>query len=165
MKPSMKFWLLAAGIALLDQATKNIVLHHLDAESEISFLGSYGRIVLVSNPGAAFGSFQAFPRFFLLLTICAVAGLAWYRLRARVDEGLYPLGLVLGGAFGNLVDRIRFGHVIDFLDFGIGHTRWPAFNCADAAITIGVLLLVFPWPAKDDNDGAAPAEGPREGGA
>ena len=143
MTPRARFWLLAFAILLLDQAAKNCVLAAVEPEAEISILGSYGRIVHVTNPGAAFGIFRGIPGFFLVLTAAAVVLLSVWRFRAPRAAKLYPLAAVLGGATGNLVDRIRFGHVIDFVDLGIGNLRWPAFNIADAAISIGVVFLVF----------------------
>lgn len=143
MSPRLRFWLLCAAILAVDQATKNCVLAWVEPEREIPFLGSYGRIVHVTNSGAAFGLFQGIPGFFLALTSGAVALLVAWRLRAPAEATLYPLAAVLGGAAGNLVDRIRFGHVIDFVDLGVGALRWPAFNVADAAISIGVILLVL----------------------
>lgn len=145
MTPIARFWSVAGAVLLLDQATKGLVHVFLLPGDAVPVLGDFARIVFVWNTGAAFGLFREHPSFFTILTAVAVAAISFWRLHAPRNEPHFPLALVLGGAAGNLVDRIVRGRVVDFADVGLGALRWPAFNVADAAITVGVLwLLVMP---------------------
>ena len=140
----------ALAVVVLDQITKHLVASRFQIhESQILFSGFFN-LVHVRNRGMAFGIMNrpgADWGFMLLLaaTLGAVALLLFwfYRLKPR-DRGMaLPLCLILGGASGNLVDRIRMGEVIDFLDFHIGSYHWPAFNVADSAITVGTFWLAL----------------------
>lgn len=131
-------------IFLLDQLSKLWVLNNLEwGESwyPIPALKPLFSLTLVTNTGAAFGLFKDGGLLFTILALVVVAGILYYERRIP----LHPiwlragLGLVLGGAAGNLVDRLRFGQVIDFIDFGF----WPIFNLADSAIVLGVSLLAL----------------------
>ncbi|PID57870.1 signal peptidase II [candidate division KSB3 bacterium] len=113
----------------------------------IEVIPGFFNITYVRNPGAAFGILQG--RQYLLAIISSIAGLVLIAMLLREDEKkkvlLLSLSLVLGGTIGNLIDRLRFGYVIDFLDvyvsFGREH-HWPSFNIADSAISCGVVLLI-----------------------
>jgi signal peptidase II len=108
-------------------------------------IGDLVRIAKTYNDGGIFGLFGAAGPVLGLLSIAIIAGIAWYEWRHGAVGGpvvTVGLGLLLGGALGNLVDRARFGHVVDYVDAGIGTSRFYAFNVADAAISIGILLLV-----------------------
>ncbi|MCK4353038.1 signal peptidase II [candidate division WOR-3 bacterium] len=120
----------------IDQLTKWLVLKHLSMHS-IPVIGNFMRFTLVQNFYGIFGLKFKIP--FIPLTILAVCVLYVILCKFKV----LALSLILGGALGNLIDRIRFGAVIDFLDFGIGKLRWFTFNVADAAITIGILWLLI----------------------
>ncbi|HXF66773.1 MAG TPA: signal peptidase II [Burkholderiales bacterium] len=144
----MKQWLaLAALIVALDQAAKLAIVHAL-APGEAVAVTPFFNLVLVYNPGAAFsflaeaGGWQRG----LFIAIAAVAS-AWilYLLWRHPRQRLFAaaLSLVLAGAVGNVIDRVRVGSVIDFLDFHAFGWHWPAFNVADAAITCGAALLVW----------------------
>jgi signal peptidase II len=103
------------------------------------------RLTHIRNPNAAFGlSFgRGVPLLpFALLAICILL-LAFYKTGSRGGVGLAGLSLVLGGALGNLIDRVRFREVVDFVDIGIGKFRWPVFNVADSCVTVGVILLIL----------------------
>jgi signal peptidase II len=144
----MGSWLvLAALLAALDQASKLVVTHVL-APWETVTVTSFFNLVLVYNTGAAF-SFLADASGWqreLFIAIAAAASV-WivYLLRRHPHEPLFcaALSLVLGGAVGNAIDRVRLGAVVDFLDFHAWGWHWPAFNLADAAITCGAALLVW----------------------
>ena len=116
-------------------------------------------LTYVRNKGAAFGiladSSIRMP-FFITVSIVAMLGILWYIKQFREDQKLaiLSLSLVFSGAFGNLIDRIRLGEVIDFLDVFWGRYHWPAFNVADSAITIGVTLLFIEMWLTDRNKSA-----------
>lgn len=134
-------WLLAGSIFLLDQLSKFLISKNFSPNESIEVVKNIFHLTLVHNTGAAFGIFKNQTLFFVLVSILAVAVIAAY-IRKREKASFLrdaALALILGGALGNLVDRLRFGYVIDFLDFRI----WPVFNVADSAITIGAFLLVI----------------------
>jgi len=139
------FLILAAFVVALDQTSKFWVRSHLDLGEIVPLVGPLS-LVHVRNTGSAFGLFanQAF-----LLTLIAVVGLVtvllFYRYLSRSSLlGSVALGLVFGGAIGNLIDRVRFGYVTDFVDVRLWDDfHWPAFNVADSAITVGTIVLVI----------------------
>ncbi|HMM53805.1 MAG TPA: signal peptidase II [Candidatus Desulfobacillus sp.] len=138
---------LAALVIILDQLSKLWVLAALKPGQSVE-LAPFFSLVLVFNAGAAFsflseaGGWQR--GFFILLALAVSAWLA-VLIRRHADERLLPLAasLILGGALGNVIDRIRFGAVVDFLDAHVGGWHWPAFNVADSAISVGVALLIW----------------------
>jgi signal peptidase II len=141
-------WLpLSAAVVILDQLSKHWVV---DAFSfaETRPVTSFFNLVLAHNSGAAF-SFLAgaggWQRLFFIAVAAIASAVILYLLRKHAQQMLFSLALslVLGGALGNLIDRIRWGYVVDFLDFYYGNYHWPAFNVADMAITGGVILLVL----------------------
>ena len=141
-------WLLFAGlIVLLDQVSKSWITSQLIL-GEVRVYTSYFNLVLVGNPGAAF-SFLAdaggWQRWFLVLLSFIVSLVISVILIRKPQTKWFNWGLsfLLGGAIGNLIDRLRFGVVIDFLDLHLGDWHWPAFNLADSAITFGVALLIL----------------------
>jgi signal peptidase II len=138
---------MAGFIVLFDQISKWIVLGTL-RPGDSRYVAPFWNWVLAFNPGASF-SFLAdaggWQRWFLILLSLAVS--AWIVTLLRKHSGEFRLSLsltlVLGGALGNLVDRVRFGVVIDFIQWHAAGYRWPAFNLADAAITLGAILLLW----------------------
>jgi len=132
---------------LADQGSKELLLRYLlKAEASVQVLDNFFRLVIVWNPGVSFGFLggeQALPPWVLSLVAVAVCvGLfVWLR---RVDRPLigWGIGLVMGGAIGNVIDRARWGAVFDFADFHVGQWHWPAFNVADSAIVVGVGLML-----------------------
>jgi signal peptidase II len=140
----------ALAVLLLDQVTKYWALQRLLPGIPRPVLDSLFSLTLVMNPGLAFGMLGGMPAGWrwvvALLSIGALGILAMVGLRMLPAGGwLTPvaLGMIFGGAVGNLIDRGRFGAVIDFLDFYWRGYHWPAFNVADSAITVGVALLAF----------------------
>jgi signal peptidase II len=142
--------IVAGGVLGLDQATKALVLARLPLGDSLPVLPGLFGLTHVQNPGGAFG-FLAAARpevrsiLFVAISILAV-GLVVFLYRQTPPTHRWfgaGLALVLGGALGNLVDRLRFGGVVDFLDFYVGEWHWPAFNVADSAITAGVLIFVL----------------------
>jgi signal peptidase II len=145
---SMAPWLgIAAIVILLDQLTK-ITIAQLLSYGQSRPVTSFFNLVLAYNKGAAFsflssqGGWQRY--LFTAIAIGAVL-LIMYLLRRHAGQRLFcwALALVLGGAIGNLIDRVIYGHVIDFLDFYVGNWHWPAFNVADCAICVGAVLFVL----------------------
>ena len=139
----MGFYLPAAAVVVLDQITKQVLWRN----GEIySIIDGFLRITLVKNAGAAFGLFQGARLFFIIASVVAAIFIIYVAVRLpQADRArrLY-LGLILGGAIGNLIDRTLFGEVIDFIEIGFMGHYWPVFNVADMGVSIGaVLLLLF----------------------
>ena len=138
--------LVALVVLALDQATKALALALLGGRPPVEVTGFFN-LVLVWNPGVSFGMLQGLGNLgpWLLtgfgLAVCLALGF-WLARETRTTTRL-ALGLVLGGAVGNIVDRVRFGAVIDFLDFHALGYHWPAFNISDSAIVVGAALLVL----------------------
>jgi signal peptidase II len=139
---------IAAVILVLDQATKYWLLQTLqEANGPFIEVTGFFNIVLVWNRGVSFGMFNNDAGlngmvFSLLAAVIVVALLVWLR-RAASPLIRIAIGLVIGGAIGNVVDRLRLGAVVDFLDFHLGSWHWPAFNVADSAICVGVAFMVI----------------------
>ncbi len=106
-------------------------------------LGDVIQLTYIRNPGAAFGIMLGGRWFYLVLSSIACIVMIYYLTKLPPEEhtGRYAMMAILGGAFGNLIDRIFYGEVTDFIDIGFGFYRWPVFNVADTAITIGFILL------------------------
>jgi signal peptidase II len=138
------------GVVVLDQATKALVRARLDLHESVTVIRDLFDLTRVHNTGAAFGLLNAvdFPFKTAVLAVIAVAALAvlgFYAAMLPMEQRLARVGLslVLGGATGNLIDRITFGHVVDFVDVYWRGWHFWAFNVADAAITIGVALMIL----------------------
>jgi signal peptidase II len=144
----LMLWLgVAAVVVLLDQLSKITMARLLDyGQSE--FITRHFNLVMVYNQGAAFSFLSdqgGWQRWFFSALALAVSIFIVWMLNRNATQRLFcwSLSLILGGAIGNLIDRLVYGHVIDFLDFHIGGWHWPAFNIADGAITIGAALFVL----------------------
>ncbi len=159
---------LAGAIIALDQGTKWLVRTNLAFQatwlpSWLSWASPYARIVHWNNSGAAFGSFQNGNSVFTLLAIIVIAAILYYYPQVAPSDWTLRLamGLQLGGAAGNLIDRVRMGHVTDFISIG----NFPVFNVADSAISVGVVVLLLGFwlrerasnPDKTSPDGIGPA--------
>ena len=141
-------WLWLAGLILvLDQITKLAVLGSLTPYQDVIPLTGFFNLVHVHNTGAAFSLFADQPgwqrSFFISLALVASAVIVWLLRKPYPPIFHAALALILGGAVGNVIDRVLYGHVIDFLDLYVGTWHWPAFNVADSGITIGAALLVY----------------------
>ncbi len=139
--------LAALLVLLLDQASKLAILNHLgDGEGMVRITG-FLNLALVSNHGITFGFFNRSGAFnamiFSLLALGITGALIVWLGRTRSGLVAIAMGMVIGGAIGNLIDRLRLGAVVDFLDFHIGGLHWYVFNVADAGICIGVGLLLL----------------------
>jgi signal peptidase II len=141
-------WGMFAGLALIvvsvDQATKAWIVANIGPGESISLVGDLLRLVLSRNTGGLFGLFRDQAPVFAALSIVVVALIAWYH--GKSGRSLYlslTLGLLMGGAIGNLIDRLRYGYVVDFVDAGIGNVRFYTFNVADMGISASLLLLIL----------------------
>lgn len=151
-------WLwLSALVLLLDQASKLAVIEHLKAYLDVVPLTPFFNLVHVHNTGAAFSLFADQPGwqrgFFVGIALLATAVIL-YLLRKTAGRPMFSaaLALILGGAVGNVIDRVLYGHVIDFLDVYAGAWHWPAFNVADSAITLGAVMLIWDGMRKSGID-------------
>lgn len=142
--------LVAAAAVAVDQVTKHLVRTNLSqgqSQTLAPWLEPILRVTFVTNSGAAFGLFPNGSQVFIIIAVIVILALLWYYLRLSDGQWLVQvaLGLQLGGAVGNLVDRLRFeGHVIDFIDLNFWPLhRWPVFNVADSSIVVGVSLLTL----------------------
>lgn len=141
-------WLLASGgVVLLDQFTKWVVQQGMVFGQTVSVL-PFLNLVLVYNPGAAFSflsNASGWQRELFVVIGLAASGFIVFLLRRHAADPLFcfALALILGGAIGNVIDRLHLGAVVDFLDLHLAGYHWPAFNLADSAITCGAVLLVW----------------------
>ena len=136
-------WAVAVAAIFLDQASKILVETAMKLGQSDAVIGDLFRLTYIKNAGGAFGIFLGGGWFYFLASVVAVIMILFYLRRLPAGRILprLSLAMILGGALGNLIDRVRSGVVTDFLDFGIGNTRWPVFNLADAFITVGVILF------------------------
>jgi len=143
------FFLIAAIVLLLDRITKWAVAGSIAPHVSVSVIPGFFSLTHVENAGAAFGLFAESSAqwkvgalvIFSVLALIVVSALLWKNSHSFSITTI-GLSLILGGAMGNLWDRMFTGHVVDFLDFYVGSYHWPAFNVADSAIVIGAILLV-----------------------
>ncbi len=143
-------FLVGAAVLVLDQATKLMALSRLAPGVPVPVVDGFLALTLVMNPGLAFGFLGAVPpgsrwvvALLSLAALCALAGLAVRLLPRAGWPAALALGFIFGGAVGNLIDRWRFGAVVDFIDVYWRVYHWPAFNVADSAISVGVALLAL----------------------
>lgn len=152
------FVVVLGGVLGADQVTKFAVERSMHTFQQIDLIGDYVRLTFIYNPGAAFGiSVGDFSReIFMGLSLLALAALlAMYWFTPAADRvRLTAISLICGGALGNLIDRLRSTQgVVDFLDVGVGTTRWPVFNIADVAVTAGAIILALSlWKEEQPGD-------------
>lgn len=159
----MKRALLTAGttallVLIADQLTKFLVVRNLALYEDIPVIPGFFNLTYIHNTGIAFGLFQGRPMFFLWVSLFCILLISWYfilevrRSHQKVSVfGLIGWGAVVGGAVGNVWDRLfNEGRVIDFLDFYLGNNHWPAFNIADSAICVGIALIILFLPKQEE---------------
>ena len=146
----IKLAIIAGLIIAADQITKALILQYLPLHHSISVIPGFFNLTHINNPGGAFGflanqSSQLRNFIFLFISSLAVCLVFWFYKKTPDTHPLLASGfaLIFSGAIGNLIDRIRFGGVVDFLDFFIGNLHYPAFNVADSAISIGIAIFAF----------------------
>jgi len=138
------------AVVLLDFITKAYIDSNMSLHESVVVIGGFLNIMYVRNPGAAF-SFLASASpgfrsvFFLTVTVTAIVLVLYYIAKSKTEEPLmiFALSLIMSGALGNFIDRVRLGEVIDFIDVHLGAYHWPAFNVADSAITVGAFIMLF----------------------
>ena len=143
------YFLISVGVILLDQLTKWLVERSITLHDSIVLIPGLLKLTNAHNEGAAFGLFSDSASqwrapaliMFSVIAMCIVSTLLWRNSHKVTMTGL-ALSFILGGAAGNLWDRMMHGHVVDFLDFYVGSYHWPAFNVADSAIVIGAFVLM-----------------------
>lgn len=144
-----------AGLVLvLDQLTKICIVSKFSLYESVTVLENFFHITYIRNPGAAFGIFAGSAAsfripFFLTLSFAAIVGMLFFYKTVTENLLRIAISLIMGGALGNIIDRARFGEVIDFIDVHWYTNHWPAFNVADSAITIGVGLLILDMVLKE----------------
>jgi signal peptidase II len=139
------YFAVAALVVILDQTSKRIVWEIFQYRGGTEVIDGFFRITLSKNRGAVFGILAGTKHLLLIVTIISIIALIIFAYRMRyapTDKRVY-LGLILGGAFGNLIDRLAAGEVVDFIDMGVGAYRWPTYNVADIAVTVGAVLLIL----------------------
>jgi signal peptidase II len=137
------FVAIAAAVLVIDQLTKAWLVGHVAPGDVVDVVGENLRLIFSQNSGALFGLFRDNAVVFGIASLLVIGLIVAYH--ARSGRSLYfsiALGLLLGGALGNVSDRLRLGYVVDFVDMGIGAVRWYTFNAADAAISVAIVMLV-----------------------
>ncbi|MDD3643527.1 MAG: signal peptidase II [Candidatus Krumholzibacteria bacterium] len=140
----MLYFAVAAIVVILDQASKRIIWEAFRERGAADLIDGLLRIRLSTNTGAVMGILSGSRLLLVGVTVVSIAALIVfaYRMRYAPLPKRICLGLILGGAFGNLIDRISTGEVVDFIDMGIGPYRWPTYNVADIAVTVGAVVLI-----------------------
>ena len=146
----IRFTGVVAAVILLDQFTKYLVLRMIPLYKSITVIPGFFNLTHIHNPGGAFGFMAQNGSpwrhwMFLIAAVVALSMILYFYHHAPRTHPFLGLGLslIFGGAIGNLIDRLRFGEVIDFLDFYVAHLHWPTFNLADSAVTVGVGIFVL----------------------
>ena len=150
LKRYLLFFSVAGGVILLDQVSKALVLRFIPLYKSIPVIPGFFSLTHIHNPGGAFGFMaqnNSILRHWLFLAaamLALVLILYFYQHTPRTHRWLgVALALIFGGAVGNMIDRLRFAQVVDFLDIHVGSFHWPTFNIADSGVTIGVLIFII----------------------
>ncbi len=158
MKALPRVLIILTIVLILDGLTKTWAVQTLESYRPVPVMGEFFRLTLGYNTGVAFSMFTNSGVWPLILTGIIIVGLGVWSVNAlRIGElplqAAWSVGLILGGAIGNFVDRLLDGRVIDYLDFGLGTLRWPAFNLADSCIVVGIIwLMLIKMRAGPDTD-------------
>jgi signal peptidase II len=138
------FFGIAVAVVIVDQLSKAWLVANVDPGGAIEIVGDWLRLIHGRNDGGLFGLFGGSAAVLAIASLAVIGLIVAYHARARPSIVLtIALGLLLGGAIGNLLDRIRYGYVVDFVDAGFGTLRFYTFNVADTAITVAILLLIL----------------------
>jgi signal peptidase II len=149
-KKYVTFLLIGAGIILVDQVTKGLITQRFLLHENVEIIPGFFNLTYIRNTGGAFGVLAGEPsllRTVLFLAVSCVALVVVFYLYMKIPPGKpwldAGLAMTFGGAVGNVIDRLRCGEVVDFLDFHIGTLHWPAFNVADSSISVGIGIFCF----------------------
>jgi signal peptidase II len=139
---------IVGSVLILDQITKHVIQTHVRLNESITVVPGFFNITHVRNKGAAFGILSSLPEFwrsafFITVTLLAMVAISALIVKSHERLLVYAFSLIAGGALGNVIDRIRYGEVVDFIQWYVKMYYWPSFNIADSAISIGVALLAF----------------------
>lgn len=163
MKKIFRYLLVMLAIILVDQLSKGVLINLITGRVPafanawelipvpylMAHVTNCFNVVFTWNPGTSFSLFRALgesaPFVIIVLTSFVIGFILYYLFARAVEYERLPLAFIAGGALGNLIDRVRFGAVVDFLDFHIGGAHWPAFNVADVFICLGVGLYMLNW--------------------
>jgi signal peptidase II len=140
------FIAIALGVVVADQLTKAYVVANYPLDEPVQLIGDWLRIWYIHNTGAVFGLFAHQAALFALASIAVMVVIVWFHARTAASGGwiaTVALALLLGGAIGNLIDRLRLDHVVDFVDMGIGDWRFYTYNVADACVSTSIVLLLL----------------------
>ena len=154
---------IAVAVFVLDQLAKAWLVSTLSPGERIQVVGDYVRLIHSQNTGALFGLFRDQALFFAIVSVGVVGAIVWFHHSSGRNTLLsVALGLLLGGALGNMADRFRIGYVVDFVDVGLGDLRFYTFNIADSAISLAILLLLLTafLSTGRDEDRSQPVETP-----
>ena len=134
-------YVIALFVVILDQFTKFLVKSNFQLGQSIPLIKNIFHMTYVTNTGSAFGLFRNLNFFFVIFSIIVILAIFYYLRQIKEKDKLviFSISLLLGGTIGNLIDRLAYGYVIDFLDFRV----WPVFNVADSAVTISIVLLII----------------------
>lgn len=140
-KKNIAIFSMALVVILLDQSAKFLIKQNLQLSQSIPIIKNILHLTHITNTGSAFGLFKGVNAFFILFSIIVIIVIFYYLKKIKKDEVKlqFAVGLLLGGTAGNLIDRLLYGRVIDFIDFRV----WPVFNVADSAVTISVVFLII----------------------
>jgi len=143
LKKGILIPVIAFLVIMFDIITKMLIVKQV-AHHEIIKVLPFINIVHIENKGAAFGLFAGLGNvFFIIISLVAILFIAYYLKTVQKRMEIISLSLVLGGAVGNLIDRIKIGKVTDFIDFYVNNWHWPSFNVADSALTVGIILFLW----------------------
>jgi signal peptidase II len=147
------YFAVAALVVMLDQGSKRLITAAFEESGGADVIDGVLRIRYSTNTGAVMGILSESRPTLITVTIVSIIALIYfaYRMRYAPMSKRICLGLVLGGAFGNLIDRIATGEVVDFIDMGIGTYRWPTYNVADIAVTVGAACLIVGFAFNKDS--------------
>lgn len=154
-----KIFIIAVITMIVDQITKSLVAINLHVNESITIIKNFFHLTYVQNEGAAWGIFNERPVIIILATI--ISGIIIYKFMysfKKCTRNNLAFGLVLGGLFGNLIDRIIFGYVRDFIDINIFNYNYPVFNISDIGVVVGIILLIIAIIKGEDNIGNSSRE-------
>ncbi|MUV36204.1 Signal peptidase II [Lentibacillus sp. JNUCC-1] len=155
----IRYYLLAAFIIGVDQLTKWIIVKEMELYEQITVINDFFYITSHRNTGAAWGILEGQMWFFYIVTLIVVVGIIYYLHKYTLDQPLLriALSLILGGAIGNLIDRVFRKEVVDFFDFLIFNYNYPIFNVADSALVVGVAFVIIATFVEEKKKGQTPS--------